>query len=57
MNTAKLYEDSEGNECSIDQMIKREPSWAANRIQEGERAIDELKDIKKHILDLKAVFE
>ena len=47
MNTAKVYYDSNGNECSIMQMVKREPYWAANRIQEGEKAIEELAEIKK----------
>lgn len=38
MNTAKVYLDSDGNECSIVQMVEREPTWAASRIQEGEKA-------------------
>ncbi len=42
MNTAKIYHDSDGNECSILQMVRREPDWAANRIQEGEKAIEQL---------------
>ena len=42
MNTAKIYQDSEGNDCSIYQMVRREPDWAANRLQEGERAIEQL---------------
>jgi hypothetical protein len=46
MNTAKIYHDSDGNECSIMQMVKREPYWAANRIQEGEKAIEELASFK-----------
>lgn len=47
MDTAKIYYDAEDNECSILQMIRREPHWAANRIQEGERAIEELAEIKR----------
>ena len=43
MDTGKVYHDSDGNECTIFQMVKREPYWAANRIQEGEKAIDKLK--------------
>jgi hypothetical protein len=39
MNTAKIYHDANGNECTIFQMVKREPEWAATRIQEGEKAI------------------
>ena len=37
MNTAKVYTDSNGEDCTINQMAKREPGWAANRIQEGEK--------------------
>lgn len=44
MNTAKIYHDSDGNECSIVQMVKREPEWSAVRIQEGEKAIEQLAD-------------
>lgn len=47
MNTAKIYYDVEGNECSIIQIVKREPFWAAKRIQAGEKAIAELKALKK----------
>ncbi len=46
MNTAKVYEDLDGNKCSIWQMVRREPDWAANRIQDGEKAIEELLKIK-----------
>lgn len=45
MNTAKVYHDADGNECSIIQIVKREPFWAANRIQEGEKAIKVLAKI------------
>jgi hypothetical protein len=40
MDTGKVYHDTEGNECSIWQMVMREPHWAANRIQEGEKALE-----------------
>jgi hypothetical protein len=40
MDTGKVYYDTEGNECSIWQMVMREPHWAANRIQEGEKALE-----------------
>ena len=42
MDTGKTYYDTEGNECSIWQMVKREPEWAANRIHVGECAIAEV---------------
>lgn len=46
MNTAKIYQDSSGNDCSIMQMVKREPDWAACRIQEGEKAIEQMAKIR-----------
>jgi len=46
MNTSKTYYDSDENECSLIQLVKREPYWAAARIQEGEKAIEELAKIK-----------
>lgn len=46
MNTAKIYHDSEGNECSIWEAVRREPEWAASRIQVGEEAIEKLKELK-----------
>lgn len=55
MNTAKIYHDSEGNECTIYQAVMREPEWAASRIQVGEVAIkrvqileDALSEIAKY---------
>lgn len=47
MNTAKIYQDRSGDDCSIAQMIQREPEWAANRIQEGERAIELLEKLNQ----------
>ncbi len=46
MNTAKVYKDSNGDECTIHQMVKREPYWAANRIQEGELALDKVQRLQ-----------
>jgi len=42
MDTAKIYQDSAGNDCSIVQRVQRDPHWAANRVQEGEKAIERL---------------
>lgn len=50
MNMAKIYYDSENKQCSILQMVKKEPNWAANRIQEGEKAINKLEEIRKNIM-------
>jgi hypothetical protein len=46
MDTGKVYNDSDGNERTIHQMVKHEPNWAANRIQEGEKAIEKIEKIK-----------
>jgi hypothetical protein len=50
MNTAKIYTDTEGNECTIHQMVKREPGWAANRIQAGEDAIDKVSQLQDLVI-------
>lgn len=47
MDTGKVYQDSDGNDCSIVQMVSREPYWAANRVQEGEKAIEQLATLKR----------
>jgi len=49
MDTAKRYQDTDGNDCSIWQMVKREPDWAANRIQEGEKAITKLDEVTRSV--------
>jgi hypothetical protein len=54
MDTSKVYFDSEGNECSIWQMVKREPTWAAVRIQEGEKAIDEITTLRQQLAESQA---
>ena len=47
MDLEKIYYDQDGNECNILQLVAREPAWAANRIQEGEKAIARLKEISQ----------
>jgi len=49
MNTGKTYQDMEGNRCTLLQMIRREPEWAANRLQNGEDAIERVKLLEKAI--------
>ena len=46
MDLKKIYYDSCGDKCNILQMVILEPTWAANRLQEGEKAIEELAKIK-----------
>ena len=47
MNMAKIYQDCDGNDCTIHQIVKREPSWAASRIRIGEEALAILEAIKR----------
>ena len=56
MNTAKIYYDSDDNACSIVQMVRREPEWAANRVQEGEEAIARLEGMEETIRDIATEF-
>ena len=46
MNTAKIYHDSDGDERTILQMVTLEKEWAANRIQEGEKAIERVSNLE-----------
>ena len=46
MDFEKRYYDFEGNQRNILEMVARDPKWAANRIQEGEKAIAELERLK-----------
>jgi hypothetical protein len=42
MNLDKIYYDSYDQPLNILQVVKREPEWAANMIQAGEKAIEAL---------------
>ena len=42
MDLEKRYFDIDGNRRSILEMVKLDPEWAANRIQEGEKAEKQL---------------
>jgi hypothetical protein len=46
MNLEKVYYDTEGNKYNILHLVKKEPEWAANRIQEGERYKAMWEDLK-----------
>lgn len=48
----KIYYDADGNERTISQMVKVEPEWAANIIQEDETRIKELEGEKNSIYSL-----
>ncbi len=49
MNTAKVYYDAEGDPQNIHHMVKHEPMWAANRIQEGEMWHELVKECERII--------
>ena len=55
MDTGKVYLNSDDNERTIHQMIKEEPQWAANRVQEGEKAIERVKELESKINLLKTM--
>jgi len=47
MNLEKQY-GSNGREVNILTMVKEQPEWSANRIQEGERFYEELQKLKRY---------
>jgi|GEM_PF-3998389 len=47
MDLNKKYLDSDDHKCTILQMVKLEPEWAANRIQEGEKWYEIVKDCER----------
>ena len=47
MDLEKIYIDSNGKECSILKMLKREPIWAANILQRGVHAIEALEEYQR----------
>lgn len=49
MDTARVYFDSDDNECTIYQMVRRYPDWAASRIQEGEKALVRIAELEAQL--------
>ena len=49
MDTGKVYVDADGNECSILQMVRRDAHWASARIQEGEKALERVKELEARL--------
>ncbi len=39
MDLTKVYHDADLNECNILELVKKEPKWAAEIIQEYERRL------------------
>jgi hypothetical protein len=51
MNLDKIYYTAEGEECNILKLVKLEPDWAANRIQEGNKATKNIKRLNNFFLE------
>lgn len=56
MDLEKRYFDLEGNRRSILEMVRIEPVWAANRIQEGEKAAKQLAVVMRILKERKRRF-
>jgi len=50
--TDKLYESTDGFKCTLNQMVKIEPEWAANRIREGEKAAAQVIELEGRLYEL-----
>jgi len=55
MDLEKRYFDLEGNRRSILEMVRIEPVWAANRIQEGEKAAKQLAVVMRILKERKRI--
>jgi hypothetical protein len=42
MMDEREYRDVDGNRCSLDELCRREPAWAANRVRVTEARVREL---------------
>ena len=49
MDLSKIYFDSNGKKGNILQIVALEPEWAANMIQEGEKAIARITDLEEQL--------
>jgi hypothetical protein len=47
-----VYRDSEGAECNLLQMVKREPEWAASRVIEGDQAIKRVSELEHTLKEI-----
>lgn len=56
MDLQKSYFDLDEKRRSILEMVNREPEWAANRIQEGEKAERKLAVVMRILKERKARF-
>ena len=52
MDLTKRYQDEDGNPRNILEMVGQFPEWAANRIQEGEKAASQISALEAKCRDL-----
>ena len=57
MDLEKRYYDEIGNACDILYMVKNDPEWAANRIQEGEKAARILAELSCAQVDKRKIIQ
>jgi len=50
-STAKKYQDQDGNDVTLYQLIRREPNWAKSRIVVGEEALQRVNDLEAMLRD------
>lgn len=48
----KKYLTHDGVPCTLEYLIRTEPTWAARRIREGEEVAKELKKCKAHLYEI-----
>jgi hypothetical protein len=52
MDLEKRYQDENGNQRNILEMVRRFPEWAANRIQDGERSDDRIAELEEQLYEM-----
>jgi hypothetical protein len=52
MDLEKRYQDENGNQRNILEMVRRFPEWAANRIQNGERSDDRIAELEEQLYEM-----
>jgi hypothetical protein len=57
MDLDKIYQDSDGNNCNILDLVRREPEWAANVIQYYEKALKVIEESEQDALAGQAEYE
>ena len=51
-STGNVYQDGEGNECSLFHLVNHSPEWACSRIREGEKAAAKVEKLEAELAEL-----